>query len=60
MRIRCTQFTMINRLPKQSSLLCANFASNGYLWAELDNVISGTMSISRPKYDQEYKWRRRT
>ena len=60
MRTMRTQFTNLNRLPKQSSLLCANFAGMGYLWAELDNSSISTTSISRPKYDQEYKWKRRT
>ena len=59
MRTQRTQFTMINRLPKQSSLLCANFAGKGYLWAELDNSTD-TIAISRPKYDQEYEFKRRT
>ncbi len=59
MRTQRTQFTMINRLPKQSSLLCANFAGNGYLWVELDNSTD-SIAIARPKYEEKYEFKRRT
>ena len=53
-----TQFMSMNRLPKQSSLVCANFAGMGYIWADKDSF--NDIAISRPEYDQEYEWKRRT
>ncbi len=59
MRTRYTQFTMINRLPKQSSLLCADYADKGYLWAVLDNSTDD-IAIARPEYEEKYEFMRRT
>ena len=48
----------MSRLPKQSSFMCADFAGMGYIWADKDSF--NDIAISRPEYDQEYEWKRRT
>ena len=57
MRTMRTQLMNIDRLPKQSWFVCADFAI-----AAFNNVVvdKDSIAISRPKYDQEYESKRRT
>ena len=57
MRTMRTQLMNIDRLPKQSWFVCADFAD-----AAFNNVVvdKDSIAISRPKYDQEYEFKRRT
>ena len=57
MRTMRTQLMNIDRLPKQSWFVCADFAK-----AAFNNVVvdKDSIAISRPKYDQEYEFKRRT
>ncbi len=52
-----TQLMNIDRLPMQSWFVCADFAD-----AAFNNVVvdKDSIAISRPKYDQEYEFKRRT
>ena len=52
-----TQLMNIDRLPKQSWFVCANFADVAF-----NNVVvdKDSIAISRPKYEQEYEFKRRT
>ena len=52
-----TQLMNIDRLPKQSWFVCADFTGIAF-----DNVVvdKDSIAISRPKYDQEYEFKRRT
>ena len=52
-----TQLMNIDRLPKQSWFVCTDFAD-----AAFNNVVvdKDSIAISRPKYDQEYEFKRRT
>ena len=57
MRTMRTQLMNIDRLPKQSWFVCADFTGIAF-----DNVVvdKDSIAISRPKYDQEYEFKRRT
>ena len=57
MRTMRTQLMNIDRLPKQSWFVCANFVDVAF-----NNVVvdKDSIAISRPKYEQEYEFKRRT
>ena len=57
MRTMRTQLMNIDRLPMQLWFMCADFAE-----AAFNNVVvdKDSIAISRPKYDQEYEFKRRT
>ncbi len=57
MRTMRTQLMNIDRLPKQSWFVCADFADVAF-----NNVVvdKDSIAISRPKYDQEYEFKRLT
>ncbi len=59
MRTRCTQFTNIDRLPKQSWFVCANFAGIRYDLVGMDRDNDST-TISRSDYEEKYEFKRRT
>ena len=58
MRARRTQFMNSSRLPKQFWFVCAKNTGISYDVAGMDYVDNA--AISSPKYEEEYKWKRRT
>ena len=57
MRTMRTQLMNIDRLPKQSWFVCADFTGIAFNY---DGMDKDSIAISRPKYDQEYEFKRRT
>ena len=57
MRTMRTQLMNIDRLPKQSWFVCADFTGIAFNY---DGKDKDSIAISRPKYDQEYEFKRRT
>ena len=57
MRTMRTQLMNIDRLSRQSWFMCADFTGIVFNY---DGINKDSIAISRPKYEKEYEFKRRT
>ena len=57
MRTMRTQLMNIDRLSRQSWFMCADFTCIVFNY---DGINKDSIAISRPKYEKEYEFKRRT